>query len=381
MEKIKVLEMIDTPFLGGGQINLLSLAKGLNKDKFDVSVCSRDGGPLVEEVKRLGIDYFPVDFGKRVRRKVVRDIVSILKDNRFDILHTHGGVAGFFGRWAARKNHASICVVHTLHGIHYLHYRNPFLKIGLIFLERYFSRFTDAVIFVSDRDSTNGHKHRLAVKEKVHVIKNGIDFSAINAMDDRPELRAKKRRELELDESQILIGTVARLHRQKGIIYLLRAAKKICHVFPRAKILVVGGGPLEKKLKNENRKLGLEDHVWLMGERKDVGELLSLFEVFILPSLWEGLPYVLMEAAAWKKPVVATCVNGIEEIVHDSKTGILVPPRNPEELAKAVVSLLQNREFAIMLGESLHKETQSKYTLSEMIEKIQSLYTKLHSER
>ncbi len=375
MEKIRVLEMIDQPFLGGGQINLLSLARNLDKEKFEVFTCSREGGPLVEEIKKNDLQHFPVPFSKRIGSKIVREIMAILADNRIDILHTHGGIAGFYGRWAARKCRTPV-IVHTLHGIHYLHYRNFILKHFFIFLERYFSRFTRAVIFVSEADKEKGLKYKLAPEEKMYIIKNGVDLSAFKE-EDRLNSPLEMRKEVRLESFQPLVGTVARLHRQKGIPYLLRAAKTISQEFPRIKILIVGGGPLHQKLERMARRLGVQKNVWFMGERKDAQDLTSLFEVFVLPSLWEGLPYVLMEASVLGKPVVATDVDGNREIIEDGMTGILVPARNPEKMAEAVIRLLRDKGLASKLGERAKAVVPRKFKLSRMVEETQDLYLKL----
>jgi len=368
--------MIDRPFLGGGQINLLSLAKNLNREKFEVFVCSRDGGPLVDELKRNNIVFFPVPFSKRIGAKIVKGIVSILEGNRIDILHTHGGVAGFYGRWAARKCRTPV-IVHTLHGIHYLHYRNFLLKHFFVLLERYFSRFANAVIFVSEADRKKGKKFKLASEEKMYTIKNGIDVAAFRA-ENMMNIRADKIRELGLESFQPIVGTVARLHRQKGIPFLLRATKRISKVFPRIKILIIGGGPLDKKLERLTNRLGVKEWVWFMGERKDAAELLFLLDVFVLPSLWEGLPYVLMEASALGKPIVATDVDGVREVIENRKTGILAPARNPEKLAEAVIGLLRNKDFASQIGESAKESIPPKFSLARMAEETQNLYLKLY---
>lgn len=373
MEKIRVLEMIDQPFLGGGQIALLSLAKHLNREKFEVSVCSGDGGPLVAEVKKNSISHFAVPFSKKFRGRIIGAITSILKKNQIDILHTHGGVAGFYGRWAASRCQTPV-IIHTLHGIHYLHYRNVLKKRAYIFLERIFSRFTDALVFVSDSDMKKGRKLKLASEAKMCVIKNGIDIRALKGREDRES----KKRELGLDLSQPIVGTVARLHRQKGIIYLLRAAEKIHQVFPVARIVIVGGGPLRKKLEDFARKLRLEDFLFFLGEREDAHLLLSLFDVFVLPSLWEGLPYVLLEAASLSRPIIATDIDGTREVIKDHETGILVPPQNSQKLAEATIKLLADREFASRLAEKARENIPPAYPLSRMVEETQSLYLRLY---
>ncbi len=371
MEKIKVLEMIDQPFLGGGQKTLLSLVRHLDRKKFSVSVCSQDSGPLVEEVKKNGIVHFPISFSKKFKWRIIREISSILLNNRFDILHTHGGIAGFYGRWAAKKCRTRV-VVHTLHGIHYLHYRNLLLKQITIFLERIFSRFTDALVFVCDSDREKGKKLKLAPQTKMHLIRNGIDLPPV-----REEDVLARRKELGLNLSQPVLGTVARLHRQKGIIYLLQAAAKIQRSFPEAKIFVVGGGPLRQRLQRERQRLGVDKFLFFLGERKDAAEILSLFDIFILPSLWEGLPYVLIEAASAGKPIVATDVDGVKEVITNGETGVLVAARNSEKLAEAVISLLRNRDHAAKLGEKAKKTIPSHFSLSRMIEETQELYLEM----
>jgi len=373
MEKIRVLEMIDRPFLGGGQINLLSIAKNLDREKFEVFVASREGGPLVDEVKKNKINYIPIPFSKGIKGKIFREIASFLERQRIDILHTHGGVAGLYGRWAAHKSRTPV-VVHTLHGIHYLHYRNLLLKGAFILLERIFTRFTDALILVSDADRKRAAALKLAPESKMFVIKNGIDFTEAKERD----YLEKKKKELGLDLSQPIVGTVARLHRQKGLIYLLRAAREVQQAIPEVKILIVGGGPLHLKLERAVLRAGLGNCLVFMGERKDAQELLSLFDVFVLSSLWEGLPYVLIEASALGKPIVATDVDGVKEVIKNGETGILVPPRNPKKLAEAIIRLLQKKDFALKLGERAKKTIPLKYSLSRMVEEVQNLYLKLY---
>jgi len=371
MEKIKVLEMIDQPFLGGGQKTILSLAKHLDREKFSVSVCSQDSGPLVDEVKKSKIRHFPVSFSKKFKGRIIKEISCILRKEKIDILHTHGGIAGFYGRWAARNCRTPV-VVHTLHGIHYLHYRNLLLKQIYIYLERIFSLFTDALVFVCDSDRKKAKRLKLAPQKKMYVIKNGIDLPQLREEDVRMRMK-----ELGLKLAQPVLGTVARLHRQKGIIYLLQAAEEIHRSFPEVKIFIVGGGPLRLNLERKAQKLAVDKFVFFLGERTDAAALLSFFDVFILPSLWEGLPYVMVEAALLGKPIVATEVDGVREIIEDRETGVLVPPRNPEKLAEAVVGLLQNRDYAAKLGEKAKKTIPPNFTLPRMIEETERLYLSL----
>lgn len=374
MRKIKVLEMIDKPFLGGGQVHLLSLARSLDQDRFEVFVSAKGGGPLEDEVKRAGLRFLPIPLSKKMSRKNVGDIRLVLQQNEIDILHTHGGVAGFFGRRAATKAGTPV-IVHTLHGIHYLHYRNPLLKFLYILQERHFSRRTDAVIFVSDADIEMGKKHRLAPEGKRRLIKNGVDIRSLIHSEELGQKKEDLRVKFEL--SPPVIGTVARLHRQKGILYLLQAAKEIHGRHPEATIVVVGGGPLEESLRRQAAKLELGRNFLMLGERTDAREILSLFDIFVLPSLWEGLPLVLIEAAALGKPMIATDIDGVREVIRNGENGILVPPRDPAKLAESVIRLIEDPSLASKLGVNAEKEIPHLFPLSRMVEKTQQLYLEL----
>jgi glycosyltransferase involved in cell wall biosynthesis len=373
--RVRVLEMIDRPFLGGGQVHVLTVAAGLNKDFFDVSISAGPGGPLATDAGRAGFPFVPAAMTKKLSRGTARAIAESLRERRIDILHTHGGVAGFFGRWAAGLARTPV-VVHTLHGIHYLHYRNPFLREAFILQERLLARRTDAVIFVSEADAARGRKHRLVPEEKIRVIRNGIDRpNPGRAGDPAGELRSL------IAPDGPLIGAVARLHRQKGIAHLLRAAPFVLARFPKAKIAVAGGGPLEAGLRREVERAGLGGRFLLLGERADAADLLALADVFVLPSLWEGLPLALLEAAALGKPIAATDIDGVREVVRDGETALLAPPADPGRLAAAVIRLLDDPGFAAAMGDRARAEISVRFTLSGMIGAIERLYLELATRK
>jgi len=372
MGKIKILEMIDHSFLGGGQINLLSIAEALDKNRFDVSVCSQGKGPLVEELNQRDIRHFPVSIKKKPSCKVLKALKNLMDNEGFDIVHTHGGVAGLYGRWAAFRSRVPV-IIHTLHGIHYLHYRNIFIRWAYIFLERIFSRFTKTVIFVSQADKKKGCRYRLVPAEKMTVVKNGIDLSKIQkeaAITQVPMLKDK----LGLEKDSFLIGTVARIHRQKNIPGLIKASAVLRDRIPHARIIIVGGGPMMSKVKDQIDRLGLQKMVFMLGERQDVHQIMSMYDIFVLSSLWEGLPYVLMEAGALGKPVAASNIEGVREIILDNKTGLLVPKDDSRKLAEAVLRLEADPQLRFKLGRSLQKKIKDEYSLSRMIREIETIY-------
>jgi glycosyltransferase involved in cell wall biosynthesis len=357
VRRIRVLEMIDRPTLGGGQKAVLLLAGGLDRSVFDVAVSSESGGPIVEELGRIGVAHHPARFGRSRWRANIRDLRSILRAESVDVLHTHGGKAGFFGRWAAWQARTPV-VVHTLHGIHYLHYRNPVLRRVYIRLERDFSRFTDRLILVSEADREAARKLRPS-----------------------PETAARFRAGRGWSGTGPLVGTIARLHRQKGVVYLIRAAARIRSVHPGLRLVCAGGGPMEAELRREVRALNLESSVVLMGETGEAMKLLAASDVFVLPSLWEGLPFALIEAAALGRPIVATDVAGNREVITDGETGLLVPPADPEALAGAVVRLLGDGALAGRLAESARRLIPPRFTLGRMIRQTEELYRQAWTEK
>jgi len=376
MKKVRVLEMIDKPFLGGGQRAVLLLAENLDRKRFEVAVCSGAPGPLVETLRRLGIPHHAATFSRKRVFRAVREIARVLAENKIDILHTHGGVAGLLGRWAARRCRRKTgrpALVHTIHGIHYLHYRNPVARWSFVRLEKCLSRFTDAVVLVSGADLASAERHGLAPRGKLTVIRNGVDPSRL-----KPAARpAALRNSLGLRPGQTMVGTVARLHRQKGIPYFLRAAALVRKSHPQAVFVVVGGGPWEAKLKAEAAGLGLAEGVLFPGERGDAAALLSLFDIFVLPSLWEGLPFVLVEAATLAKPIVATDIDGVREVLRDGETGLLVPAADPAGLALAVKLLLNDPALARRLALQARRSIPKDFTVGRMIEETGRLYLNL----
>jgi glycosyltransferase involved in cell wall biosynthesis len=372
MEKLRVMEMIDKPSLGGGQTALLLLAENLDRNLFEVFVCSGGEGPLAEAARRRGLAFVSASLNKKLSFRSRREIATLLRELEIDILHTHGGVAGLHGRSGARLA-GTPALVHTLHGIHYLHYRNPLLRWLYVLLERRYSRFTDRLVLVCRSDLQQARRYKLSPEGRMTVILNGLEVRPLPEADDL----VRRRSELGWAPGRPVIGTVSRLHRQKGIVHLLHAGPRIFRAVPESRIVVVGDGPQADRMRREARRLRLGDRCLFLGAKEDAAALMALFDIFVLPSLWEGLPFVLVEAAALGKPIVATAVDGVPEILEDGRTGLLVPPGDPEALAAAVIRLLRDKSEAESLAEKARSLVPPRFPLRRMVEQTQGLYLEL----
>ncbi len=266
----------------------------------------------------------------RLDPRTIAPLVRIIREEEIDVLHLTGYGASNFGRIAAALTGIP-AIVHVTD-----HYYPWYQHVA----DRLLARWTTAVIAVSNsvaRDSPMFRSGRLA--DRVTVIQNAIDLEEFAPVDAAVSRRL--RGALGIRPEQLVVGYVGRLHEEKGLLHLLEAAPAILRAVPDACLLLVGDGPQRDELHERVRRLGLERNVIFEGFRTDVAAVLSMLDVVVLPSLTEGFPNVALEAMAVGRAIVASRVEGIEEIVAHERTGLLVSPANPRELAEAIVRLLE----------------------------------------
>jgi glycosyltransferase involved in cell wall biosynthesis len=364
-QKIKILHIITGIDVGGAENHLLSLVKGLDRCRYDIAVAYLKGnGELKEEFKKIGIS--PIYIGLRFNYDITAlwRLYRLIRKNKYDIVHTHlfhadiyGVLAGFLAR-----THIIISSEHN---------EEQFLKKKLYsFLHRWASLPCSKLIAISGCVK----KYMLAtgIKDanKIEVVYYGLDWNKYDSLGDLSYVR----KEFNIDEKEILLGTVARLTEQKGLNYLLEAFVKVLETEPKCKLIIVGQGELEKQLKNLSKNLGIENKVIFTGFRKDIPEIMSSIDIFILPSLWEGFGLVLLEAMAAKKAIVATDIGAIPEIVLDDKTGILAPPANAEALANGVLRLVRQKNLAKTMGERGRERLETHFGIDKMVKRVEKIY-------
>lgn len=290
-------------------------------------------------------------------------VAKILRKEKINIIHTHNtqpfidGVIG--GILAGVKT-----MVHTDHA------RNFPDKRRYMFAEWFLSHFVYKVVAVSDHTAENLMKYEKISPKKICVIPNGIDGGKHAISIDKE----KKRAELGITNKGPIIGIGVRLCEQKGITYLLKAMPEIIKAFPDCTLVIAGRGPVEDDLKKEAEDLGISSNVKFIGMRLDIPELLKLFDVYVLPSLWEGLPMVLLEAMAAGCPIVATEVGGISTIITPGLTGLLVKPRNLDKIAIAVSTILTDQRLRQDIVTNARIVFSKRFEAKTMTEQYEKLY-------
>ena len=290
-------------------------------------------------------------------------------------LHSQGARAGFFTRVAVKtagRSHLVSTVQMPVEGYDV----NPVKKSIYVALDRFSERFVDKFVVVSKSlEQTLIQKHKIR-PDKVVLIYNGIELSEYYP-DDFGESFRCIREEYNIGEEVFLIGAVGRMVWQKGFECLIESVPAIIKTFPRAKILIVGDGPLRKNLEALSEELRIRDKVIFTGFRSDIKEILSAIDILVIPSLLEGFPMITLEAMAMAKPIVATKIDGVNEQIMDRIDGILIPPKDPSAIAQAIIRLINDRESGRKLGLAARKRVEQEFSVEKMVAETEKVYLSL----
>lgn len=380
---IRVCHVITRLIVGGAQENTLISAARADGRRFVSKVVSgpQTGpeGELHTWGRGLGVR---IEVEPALVRELapVRDALAFLRlwrrfrRERPDVVHTHSSKAGILGRAAARLARVPV-VVHTIHGWSFHEHMPAWERRLYVGLERLCARWCDRLVVVAERDLSKGLREGIGVPERYVLIRSGIDLEPFSDPPRRSD-REAVRREFGIDPGAPLVGTVSRLSPQKNPLGFCDVAARIAAKVPDAWFLFVGDGPLRREVEAEARRLGVADRLVITGIRDDVPRLLGGFDVFVLTSLWEGLPRVVPQAMAAGLPIVASGVDGVAEALVDGKTGLLVRPGDEEALEEAVVGLLVEPGRARRMGEQA-RESVRPFDARRMVAELESVYAEL----
>ncbi len=362
--KINVIHLVEELTIGGLEKILTTIVLNLSKEKFNISVwCLREGGFFADKLAKEGIDVKTLHISTSRNPLNIYKLYKLLKNHKFDIIHTHAYSAGTIGRISAFLAGIPVIISHN-HSVY--NYYNKYYH----FVEWLLSFITDRVICISEVVNRFANKTQRINSRKLITIHNGID-EVCGVVENRISELKKK---IGIPINHSVIGTIAHLEEHKGIKYLLEAASLLLASRSNISFLLVGSGTLKRELKKLCVDLKIEKSIIFAGERSDVSEILFSIDIFVLPSLREGLGIAVLEAMACGKPVIATNVGGIPEVVKDGITGILVPPKDPEALYCAMNELLDDREKREKMGRIGERVCNENFRAKTMVEKIENLY-------
>lgn len=386
-EKIRVCRVIARLNIGGPAIHTILLTKLLSPDRFASALITGQVSPNEGDMHYLADEHGVTpqiipELGREIHWR--NDLISLWKMYRLlrklrpMIVHTHTAKAGMLGRLAAKLAGAAI-IVHTFHGHVFHSYFSCRKTQFFLWIERTLAKFTDAIITLSPKQREEILSYQIGHPEKVHAIGLGLELQKFVNCE---ELRGKFRQELGVDAAIPLIGIVARLVPIKGLTYFLEAAKQVLQTFPDARFIVSGDGELRETLELYAKKLQIHSHVHFLGFRRDLPEIYADLDLVVLSSLNEGLPVALIEAMAAGKPVVATKVGGVSDLVQHQQSGVLVPAKDNKALAEGMVQMLSlSKAERVEMGLKGKANVYPKYHIDTLAKNIESLYEELLTKK
>jgi len=373
--------------LGGGigrsLINFINYAVKANIHKYFVSTCI--DGLFSDQARRDGIDVKIVNakWIKFIGRPLfvylsISDLIKIIKHNKIDIIHAHNFAAGFSAGIASKITGVPMILsVHQDISEYVTASSNKIRKL-LSILRGQTSMFVYKIAvmlsikilcvsrFVKNSLSENGFNSK-----KVSVFYNGIN---IDGFEKTPEGVGSFRNKLGIKEGEIVVASVGRLHPVKGYEYFIKAAKEVLGKSADVKFVLIGEGEEQNELEFLAKELKIEKNFIFAGHRNNILDVLQEIDIFVLSSLSEGCPTVILEAMIIKKPIIATKVGGVPEIIEHKNTGLLVESKNSEELAKAILSLINDKELREKIAINGYEHVKEQFSLKKRFENLEEIY-------
>ncbi len=368
---LKVIHLITELDRGGAQTALYRLLAHSDRQRYAFHVlCLYNGDKVVaQQIRQLGIPVTDLGMSRQWRMDALWRLYQILRQERPFLLHTwmfHANIPGrVLGRLAGVP--AIISAERTMGQ------EGRFRRL----LNRLTGNLPDSIICVSQQVADFAASEIGLPRARLTVIRNGIDLAQFDNLPDRPTARA----ESGLPPQGRIIAAIGRPRPVKGFAYLLDAFARIAATYPDLHLLFVGDGPEKRPLQAAAQQLPCANHILFLGDQQEIPRLLAGVDVLVLPSLWEGLPNVVLEAMAAGLPVVATAVGGTPELLIPNETGLLVPPRDPGALAEAICQLLDHPEWAAQMGQNGRQRVAEQFTIERMVEQTEALYEQLFSKK
>lgn len=354
--------------VGGAEQLCFELLKGLDPQRYHaLTCCIGSKGVVGKEIERAGFEV--IELGRMKSRQfdfgAVLDLRNLMKERKIDIVHTNMYHANLYGRLGAlllrRGRPAVVTAIHSVYNE---------TKWHRLIINRVLNRYTDRILAVSEPAKDDIVRFEKAPVEKVVVFPPGVDFGRLDVPLSREEAKAR----IGLAGSELVIGTVGRLIAAKRHGLLMQAMAVLREKGHQARLLIVGGGPMEESLRQQAAELQIEDRVLLLGIRRDVPQLLKAMDVFVMSSVYEGTPVALLEAMAAGLPCVITSVPGMVTLLGGEGFGRIVPSGDELSMADAIADLLLSENKRLEYGQAVRQRAREQYGREAMIGRLESIY-------
>ncbi len=373
MDKIKITHIISAGGIGGGEKYLLIFAKYLDRQRFTLDFILPERGALYERLQALGYSPKVIEINRSLlSREVLSRLSEYLKSSSPQIVHTHGARSNFYGRLASFR--AGIpSVMSTVHNSIKDYPVSALRKSIYMKIEKYTASKVSLIVTVSDYLRQSLIRDYGIPEGIIETVYPCIDFRSIEAT----QSAAETRKSLSIPQSAVVITQAGRMTKQKGFECFIDAASKIRKNYDNTYFLFAGDGPERESLEERCRERGIYEKCLFCGFRDDMGNIMQASDIVVSPSLSEGFPVTMLEAAYFEKPVIASNVSGIPEFICDKVNGILIPPADSDALANALKSLICEEALRDKLGIEAKKKVSEKFSPDYMLDKFSEIYEKL----
>jgi len=378
MSKIRVMQLIAPLSMAGAERVVQTMARNLDSERFENSICTfvnhrRSTNSFTEAIQKQGLRLDKILLRRHLEWQPVRDLVNLARFRKIDIFHSHGYRADVMGIIASRF--LGIPTVSTVHGWNASRSKWSLSEYKMLFydkLDLFALRRFDRIIAVSE-NTARALETKIEVAEKLEVIPNTLDPAGYDIDPERMRIRDR----LGIDPSTKVVGFLGRFSREKGLFQLLDAVPTILEKMPNCRFLLAGGGPLARVLRERCSVLGVSDKVHVLDEINYVCGFYESLDLFVLPSLTEGMPMALLEAQFFGLPIIASRVGGIPEIIAPGENGLLVEPDDTGGLARSITKILENDSLARSMGKVNHLRFKGNNHVRKWASRYESIYSSL----
>lgn len=368
------MKILHTNFLHGwgGQSNrIFIVCKGLLEKGVEVHLSAPDDSVLIEKSSHTDIKILHgLSYASGIRlHKIIPDVLKLRKyiiENKIDIVHLHGSQDSWVGAFACVGLH-NVIVLRTKHNIFPMN--DNFMNQLL------YGKMIDGYVAISQAIKKQIKEKKYIKNKPIAVIHSAVDMDQFENISDEDVIKFKN--DFGITRNNFLIGAVGRLRSEKGFEYLIKSIPNVVRKFPNVKFMIVGSGSLDADLKQLAKNTGVEDYIIFTGFRKDVPVVLKAFDLFVMPSISEGLGTAVLEAMACGKTIIASNIGGIPDSIKHEETGILIPSATPSEISNAIISLMNNPNLAARLSINAKNFVKENFTIENLVNGNYEFYKKL----